>query len=159
MSETLPVTKCALCQHEFRSKVPIIGEASGIRMGRLFNAVSQHLATKHQAEPQVQELIAFSVLASVLSTDPDIQEAQHKARHVMHRRTVDPKWGPEPFADGVLRPAVEAIAAGEYDRTPDGDRVELTTNIMKLVTEVRDALLEQGQFAPQPPQPEPVVQA
>jgi hypothetical protein len=164
MSETpeTHLSKCRLCGQEFKSVaqgIPIIGEAPDKRMVKFLGGIFQHLASKHMAHPQLQALIGFAILACIESPDPAIQQAQAEARHNMHRSTIDPKWGPEPFPDAVLRPATEAITTRYYGIDPDRNDFseELTVDIMKLVTEVRDALLEQGPFAPQAAQstPEP----
>jgi hypothetical protein len=158
MPDITHISKCRLCGQQFKAPaqgIPIIGEPPEKQMVKFLGGVFQHLAPKHMAHPQLQELIGFAILACIESPDPVVQQAQANARHNMHRRTVDPKWGPEPFPDAVLRAAVESIT----DTEEEDNRIELTSLIMKLVTEVRDALLEQGQFKPQPVQPEPVTQA
>ena len=136
MPDITHISKCRLCGQQFKAVaqgVPIIGEPQEKQMVKFLGGVFQHLASKHMAHPQLQELIGFAILACIESPDPAVQEAQKNARHNMHRRTVDPKWGPQPFPDEVLQHAIAGI----------GLETEQAAHVMKLVTEVRDALLEQ----------------
>jgi hypothetical protein len=145
MSDLTHISKCRLCGHEFKARameVPIIGEPPSAKLQKLLTGVFQHLALKHGDHPHFQALMGFAILACIDSPDPAVQQAQFTARHDMHRRTVDPKWGPKPFPDEVLNDAVTSVGL-------DADN---HAAVMRLVTEVRDALLGEGQFAPVVPE-------
>jgi hypothetical protein len=134
-------TACRTCGQLFLSApldIPIIGHADE-RLVRFVQKLAEHLQTHHPDLMQrvgltIQDMTGFIILSLFTSEDPTLIGKAEMVRHGFHRMTRS-----SDITDGVI---LDRLARAGFTK----EEIEKVGPVMR---DMRDALTEQGQYAPQ----------
>jgi hypothetical protein len=136
-------------------RVDSLGEPTPPAVGRYVQTLSTHLEKKH---PEVyraalllsQSMFAFLVLTHYETSDPGVVRGRNEIRAFIHKLT----RANDPTEHDLLMRQEQIIDVTGPELPPDIER-----RIMEGLRDLRDYLLEEGDYAPVPPEPQAITTA
>lgn len=142
-------TACRTCGQLFLSApldIPIVGHADE-RLVRFVQTLAEHIQTHHpdlmgRVGLTIQDMTGFLILSMFTSEDPTLIGKSEMVRYGFHRMTRN-----NDITDGTI---LDRLARAGFTK----EEIERIGPVMR---DMRDALTEQGQYAPQSASPSNLV--